>query len=236
MSCPRPSPLTPIAPDIWISDGPVVVAALGFHYPTRMTVIRLADGGLFVHSPVALSDALRAAVQALGPVRHIVAPNDLHHLSIPDWQAAFPDALTHAAPGLRAKRPDIRWDADLTDTPPPAWAGQIGQIVLRGHAITTEVVFHHVASGAIIFTDWLQNLPPGWFRGWRGLVAQLDLMVEAEPTVPRKFRLACRDREAVRLAVRTLLRWNPECVLMAHGDPVRADAAAFLRRAFAWLD
>ena len=42
-------------------------------FTTRMTVIRLPDGGLWLHSPTPLDDGLRAAIDALGPVAHIVA-------------------------------------------------------------------------------------------------------------------------------------------------------------------
>src|SRR5207253_182649 len=49
------------------------------HYPTRMAVIRLSGGGLFLWSPIPLTDGLRAEVDALGEVSHIVAPNSLHH-------------------------------------------------------------------------------------------------------------------------------------------------------------
>src|SRR5919199_2866688 len=54
-------PLRPFGPDIWTADGPVA-SFHGFAYPTRMAVIRLSGGGLFVWSPVALSDALRGIV------------------------------------------------------------------------------------------------------------------------------------------------------------------------------
>src|ERR1700758_22479 len=71
--------LQPFGPEIWIADAPVA-SFYGFPYSTRMAVIRLSDGILFVWSPVALSTELRAAVDALGPVRHLVSPNALHHL------------------------------------------------------------------------------------------------------------------------------------------------------------
>ena len=35
---------------------------------SRMTVVRLNDGGLFVHSPVRLEPKLKAALDALGPL------------------------------------------------------------------------------------------------------------------------------------------------------------------------
>jgi hypothetical protein len=221
--------------EIWLCDGPVVTAALGFHFPTRMAVIRLADGGLFVWSPVALSDALRTEIAALGPVRHLVAPNHLHHVFLSEWQAAYPEALTHAAPGLAAKRPDLRIDHELGAVPHPDWTGQIAQAVFAGNRITTEVVFHHVASGTVVFCDLLQHYAEGWFKGWRGIVARLDAMQGTEPAVPRKFRVAFRDKAAARAAARVVLSWPATAVVMAHGVPVTRDASAFLRRAFRWL-
>lgn len=227
--------LNAFGPDIWIADGPAVEGAAGFHFPTRMAVIRLADGGLFIWSPVALDAALKAEVEALGPVHHLVAPNSLHYMALPAWQQAFPAAKTHAAPDLAAAAPHIAFDAELGAAPPADWAGEIRQVTMRGNAITTEVVFFHVKSATAIFTDLLQQFPRGWFRGWRALVAKLDLMREAEPTVPRKFRLAFRDRAAAREDVARILAWPVEKVLMAHGTPVTSEGSAFLARAFRWL-
>jgi hypothetical protein len=69
--------LQEFGPEIWMADGPVV-SFYGFPYPTRMAVVRLSDGGLFVWSPVALSAALQPEIDALGPVRCLVSPNLLH--------------------------------------------------------------------------------------------------------------------------------------------------------------
>lgn len=43
-----------------------------------MAVVKLTDGCLWVHSPVELDDSLRAALEKLGPVGHIVSPNYEH--------------------------------------------------------------------------------------------------------------------------------------------------------------
>ncbi|MBV2358983.1 DUF4336 domain-containing protein [Thalassococcus sp. CAU 1522] len=226
--------LSSSGPDLWIADGPPITAAAGFHYPTRMAVARLADGGLWLWSPVAFDAALRDAVAALGPVAHLVAPNALHHMALADWAAAFPDARLHAAPGLRAKRAELAWTDDLGADPHPGWAGQIDQAVFP-NAIAPEIVFFHRASGTALFTDLLQQMPPGWYRGWRGLVARLDGMTGPEPAVPRKFRLAARPRAGARAALAQIAAWPVETVLMAHGNPVTRDAPGFLRRAFRWL-
>lgn len=218
---------------IWISDGPEVTVA-GFRYPTRMAVIRLADGSLFVWSPVALDEGLCSAADALGPVRHIVAPNALHHLFLAPWKRAYPGARLYAPPGLRRKRADIVFDADLDGG--PCWGAEVEHVVMKGNLITDEVVFFHAGSGTVLFADLLQRIPAGSLSGWRALVAKLDLMTGPEPSVPRKFRLAFTGRRAARASLARILAWPAERVLIAHGAPVEQDAKAFLRRAFRWLD
>ncbi len=221
--------------EIWTAEGSEVVAMLGFRYPTRMAVIRLTGGDLFVWSPVALTDAIRAEVDALGKVRHLVAPNALHHLFIADWKQAYPDARLYAAPGLREKRKDLSFDNELDDAPVSGWSGQIEYVVVKNNAITNEAVFFHLESGTVIFTDLIQQFPSDWFSGWRAIVAKWDLMLGLEPSVPRKFRLAFTDRRAARTSLERILAWPAEKVLMAHGTPVATDGQAFLRRAFGWL-
>jgi len=226
--------LQPFGPEIWLADGPEA-EVIGFRYPTRMAVIRLAGGGLVVWSPVALSERLRGEVAELGEVRHLVAPNALHHLFLGAWRAAYPQARLHAAPGLAARRQDIGFDAELGDAPPPAWADDLDQVLMPGNRITTEVVFFHRRSATVLFTDLVQQFPPGWFHGWRAVIARLDLMTGSEPSVPRKFRAAFTDRRAARVALRRILEWPARKVVMAHGVPVERDGQAFIARAFRWL-
>ena len=226
--------LTPFAENIWLADGPVVTAALGFHYPTRMAVIRLGAGDLFVWSPVAPGGDLRAAIDALGPVAHLIAPNALHDSFIADWIAAYPNARVHIAPRLGAKRPDIAFAEPLTDMPALGWAGEIDQVLVENR-IAPEVVFFHRASGTALVTDLVQHLPGTWYRGWRALVARLDLMTAAEPAVPRKFRLAIGKGATARRALARVLAWPCERLVMAHGAPVAREGRAVLARAFRWL-
>ncbi|MFT3727963.1 MAG: DUF4336 domain-containing protein [Terricaulis sp.] len=220
--------------DIWIANGPTVVSA-GFRYPTRMALIRLADGGLFAWSPIALTSELRAEVDALGDVHFLVTPTKMHHLSLTMWRNAYPRAVLYAAPGSRERRLEIGFDADLGDVPAPGWDGQIDQVIMRENAIAEEVVFFHRQSGTVLFADLLQNFPHGWFGGLQALIARVDGMVGAEARTPNKFRLAFTDRKTARVHVARILEWPAQKVLMAHGTPVDSDGAAYLRRAFAWL-
>jgi hypothetical protein len=220
--------------EIWIADGSEV-AVIGFHYPTRMAVIRLSGGGLFLWSPIPLTDRVRAEVDGLGEVCHIVAPNSLHHLFVPEWKRAYPSAKVYTPPGLREKRRDIEFDDDLGNVPIPDWAGEIDQALMLGNVITTEVVFFHVKSGTVLFTDLIQQFPANWFSGWRAFIAKIDLMVAPEPSVPRKFRVAFTNRRAARASLERILAWPAKKVLMAHGTPVTEDGNAFMGRAFGWL-
>ena len=125
--------LKPVAPDIWIADGPVVRMAAPFGmsapFPTRMTIVRLRDGTLWCHSSIAPDDGLFVEIDALGPVRHLVSPNLLHYASIAAWKRRYPDALAWASPGVRRRAASqkiaVAFDADLADAPPEAWTGEI---------------------------------------------------------------------------------------------------------------
>jgi hypothetical protein len=228
--------MSPFAPDLWLVDGPAVTGAAGFRFPTRMAVVRLPEGGgLWVWSPVALTREVRAAIDALGPVRHLVAPNALHHMFLAEWAAAWPDALVHAAPGLSKAVAGTTLHRTLGDAPDPAWKGTLDQVIVRGNRIATEVVFFHAPSATVLVTDLVQQIPQDWYRGWRSVVARMDLMTAPVPSVPRKFRLATTDRAAAREGVRRILDWPAERLVIAHGAPLEAGARNALERAFDWL-
>lgn len=127
---PEGEALTPFAEGLWTSSAPV--RFLGMRLSATMTVFRLADGSLLLHSPVAMTSARRAAVEALGPVGHLYSPNLYHHLRIGEWAAAFPSARLHAPWGLAKKRPDLRIDRTHGDLPEPAFAGIVDELRIDG--------------------------------------------------------------------------------------------------------
>lgn len=227
--------LTQFAPNIWLADGPTIKAAMGFHYPTRAVIVRLETGGLWIWSPVELTAELKAKVDALGPVTHLIAPNTLHHTYIAPWQTAYPEALLYGPEGLANKRPDLRFSGVLQGEAPPDWQGEIDQFLFH-NKLMTEVVFYHRASQTLIVTDLIQSLPRDWYRGWRKMVARMDLMCEPGGTMPRKFRLGFKDKAATRAAWHRVRDWAPERLIMAHGAPVETQVPALLDKAFGWLD
>ena len=155
--------LKPVADGVWIVDsGPL--RALGIPLPVRMTVIRLHDGGIWLHSPTRYDARLHRDIAALGPIRHMVAPNVAHWTFLKDWQAHCPEALVWAAPNLRqrgqVRRSGLRLDRVLDDAAPPEWAADLRQAVVPGGLSFREVAFFHGESRTLILTDLVLNLEP----------------------------------------------------------------------------
>lgn len=222
--------LTQLAPDLWVAARPLrlVVGDIG----TRMTVVRLRDGSLFLHSPVELDDATRAALDALGPVRAVVAPSLVHHFHVGAYGRAYPAATLYAAPGLETKRADIPFAAVLDDEPPAQWAGQLDQHVFRGTPIMNEVVFFHTASRTLLLTDLAFNV----VRPMRGRVRFFLRLVGARGFGPHRIvRFGVRDRTAARASLERILQWDFDRVTVTHGDVLESGGHEAMRTAFAWL-
>ena len=226
--------LRSFGPEFWFADGSVV-SFHGFRYPTRMAVIRLGSGGLFVWSPIALCEALRDELAALGPVTDLVSPNKLHHFWLGEWKNAYPAARLHAPPGLPRKRPDLRFDAVLGDKPDEAWAADIDQVRFSGSFAMTEIVFLHRTSRTAVFADLIQNFPPGWFTGWRGRLARWGRIVAPDHSTPRDWRSTFWRRDRTRHALQRILDFKPERVLIAHGDVAASGGTEFIREGLRWL-
>lgn len=221
-------------------DGPEIgfgYLSLKLPFPTRMTVVALSDGGLWLHSPTQPSEALFQAVARLGDVRCLIAPNTLHYWWISEWKARFPDAVVYVAPGLdrRAKRP-LPIDLELDDRPPAAWRGQIDQIVVRS-ALLTEVVFFHHASRSLVLTDLIENFeldrtPKRWLRA----LLRAGGAADPDGKAPYDMQLSFLGRRRqLREAVERMIAWAPERVILAHGRWYRRNAVDELRRAFRWV-
>jgi hypothetical protein len=222
--------LKQIAEGLWVEARRLRFA--GVETGTRMTVGRLADGGLFVHSPVSLDGGTREAVDAIGPVKAVVAPSLFHHLFVGEWIQAYPDAVVCACPGLERKRHDVRWHRVLGDEPEEEWRGEIEQVFFGARSLENEVVFFHRPSRTLICADLIFNLADHPSRLTR-VVAHLIGNRRPGPTLLE--RVLIRDRPAAREQVGRMLAWRPGRIVLAHGDIVGTGGHEVLRRAYAWL-
>jgi hypothetical protein len=226
--------LEEFGPNLYMADGPTV-SFYGFPYPTRMAIAKLSDNSAWVWSPIALSEGLAGAVDAIGQVGHIVSPNKLHHLFIGEWAKRWPAARLYAPPGLARKRPDLRFDAELAGEPDPAWAEDIDQVIFRGSFAMEEVAFFHRVSRTAIIGDLVQRFPASEMSGWRGTLMRLDGVVGEHGSTPRDWRASFPRRGAARTARDKVLGWKAERLLIAHGECSQCKATAILTRALGWL-
>jgi hypothetical protein len=222
--------LRAFAPDLWIADQ--ALTFVGLHLGTRMTVVRLRDGGLFLHSPIRLTEELGSAIDALGPVRCVVAPNLYHHRFVADYRTAYPKAKLYGAPGLAKKRKDLAFDFELGGTHAGEWADDLDQVYVSGCALC-ETVFFHRASRTVIAADFSEN-----FTGAPHWPTRLYLRaggIYQRPGLSRFLRPLFRNRSAARTSIDRILEWPSERAIVAHGVPVEQDARAVLVDTYRWL-
>jgi hypothetical protein len=221
--------LRPLDRDLFTIDQPLRVG--GLELGARSTVVRLAGGGLVIHAPGPHTAALRGEIEALGPVRALIAPNLLHHLYLSDSIRAFPQARVFAAPGLREKLGTVRIDEVLGEKPPALWANELDQLVVQGAPGMGEVVFLHRASRTLLCLDLCFNV-----RRSSSLFTRLFMRANGAygrfgPS--RLFRYTIlKDARAVRESVDRILEWDFDRVTVAHGDVLEGGGREALRASF----
>lgn len=223
--------MTPFAEGVWVDIGPVRV--LGTRLTTTMTVLRLHDGGLLVHSPLPLTAERRAAVEALGPVAHLYAPSRYHDLRIGEWAAAFPSARSHAPSGLVKERADLRVDRIIGATPEPAFRDIIDELPITGFRLEETVLLYR-PTRTLIVADLVHNVgrPEHW---WTQFYTRLMGFYD-RVALSRAIRwLAFNDRAAARRSIDDLLSRPFDSLIVGHGVPLTTGAHEAIAQAFTWL-
>jgi Domain of unknown function (DUF4336) len=204
----------------------------GLHLGTRMTVLRLPGGGLWLHSVIPMEEELARQVEALGPVRHLVVPNLFHHLHVAAALRRWPTARVHAPARLRRKRPDLRIDAELGETPDPAWEGVLTPLHVDG-SIIDETVFVHLPSRTLVCSDLVENfdtsphLPTRLYLRAGGIHGRVGFS--------RFIRPVYRNRRAARRSLERLLALDFDRIILAHGRVLDSGGPAAVREAYDWL-
>lgn len=233
--------LKPIDDNIWMVDGPIIhmdfVLGAKVPFSTRMMVVKMPDGGLWLHSPIAPDEELFAQIDALGEPTSIIAPNSIHYWYVPDWVERYPNAKVYAVPGLgdTAKRP-LPIDETLSDGDTDDWYGIFDLLVFPG-SVVTEAVFHHRPSKTVILCDLIENFEPRRVQSW-WLRQMLKLAGAADPDgkAPIDLRMTFwKYRKIFAEKAKQMIAWNADIVIMAHGRPYLENGTKELRRAFRWV-
>jgi hypothetical protein len=197
-----------------------------------MTVLRLADGSLVLHSPIPITPTLDAELAALGRVAFLVAPW-AHGKFVPGAARRFPDARLLAAPRPPASCASLRFDASLPDETPSAWAGEIETFLVRGFRLD-EVLLFQRASRTLVITDLCFHIQRSESRIARTFFRANDMWRRFGPS--RAIRaVAVSDRAALRSSLDEILRWDFERIVPGHGDVIERNGPAALRAAWSHL-
>ncbi len=181
------------------------------------------------HRPAVLHRSVEreAEIDALGEVRHIAAPNKLHHLFAGAAKERWPSATLLGASGLASKRPDLALDGELEGAD---LGDDISLYPIRGIPLMNEVVLFHAPSRSLVVSDLVFHMHDApnamtWFV-LRFLAGTLGRLGQS-----RMVRWSTKDREAYEASVREVLGLGFERLVVGHGDVIDGDAAVALAEA-----
>lgn len=222
------------SPDVWVVErGYIFLRAIDVG--GRTTLVRLPDGALFVHAPLALTSALKQAIDRIGPVRVVVAPNTEHVDFVEQWRAFYPDAAYLGPPGALERLPGVPFTAELSrdDAPHPAFEdAPLAQFFIPCAPFFNETLFVHLPTKTLLCTDFFWAYPTGpdvprptlaW--GW----AMNNIYK------PVYDRVLVKDRNDLLRIVRAVLDSGFDKIIPCHGDIVERDGQNVLRDFFAKL-
>ncbi|MEO1091063.1 MAG: DUF4336 domain-containing protein [Pseudomonadota bacterium] len=217
-----------VAEQIWSAR--YVVRTGPMSIPVRSTIIKLADGKLWICSPPKPTPTLLEALRELGPCGYVVAPNLQHHLHFAEFLANVPSAEGVVAPGLRNKVPALRDHRVLGEGD---WANDLTGFFVEGLPVLNETVWIHKSTGTLIVADLLFDFGadnPLFLR----LVARL-LGVDGRLAMSRTMKLAVKDRAALKRTIDRIMSYRIDRIITAHDQIITSNVEGRLAAAFAWL-
>lgn len=221
-----------ISTRMWVHE--TTMPMLGMRIPIRMTIVKLADDGLWIGNPTPHNPQLHNRIASMGEVRHLVATSNGHNLFLENWQGAFPEARVYVSSGVPKKRPGLRDYTLLRDLETPPWHEDLAMFAMDGAPFWDEHMFYHAKSKTLLVTDFFQNYNGFEQKGFGKVLSKLVF----EPlgfkgkclAPPLKTRFGAKDRDALRASLDRIWELDIECVVPAHGAIFDQDAKEDIRR------
>jgi hypothetical protein len=190
------------AENVSIADGPPV-RDMGVWFTTRMIVVKLTNGSLWVDSPVSVPPNMLERIRALGAVRYLVTATPRHIWRLEEWHALFPNAELWRPPQMLNKfklmmvlgQQELPFTGSLGDAPPDAWADDFDQLVFKGNPLIKEVFFFHKRSRTVILDDLIQNHPIAKGKPFRNALWKLEGIAYPHGGVPLDIRVTFTNRK-----------------------------------------
>jgi len=228
--------LQAFAENVWIVDGPLV-RDMGLLFTTRMTIVKLSDGSLWISSPVPASfDTLKQIIK-LGPIRYLVAATPRHVWRLEAWHTLFPEAqlwVSRLTP-FTLQKGNLPVAGILGDVPPEGWADDLEQLAFKGNPLLSEVLFFHKKAHTVLLDDLIQINPALAGRPFRNVLLKLAGGLTPNGGVGFDIKLTFINRDLARQSLQKLLSWDFDKLIIAHGACLEKKAKPYVERAFLWL-
>ena len=228
--------LREFARNIWIVDGSNV-RDFGLMFTTRMVIVKLSDGSLWLSSPVSVPFDTLQQITKLGVVRYLVAATPRHVWRLKAWHTLFPEAQLWAARStlFTLKKGHLPLSGTLGDTAFQGWAEDFDQLAFKGNPLIEELVFFHRQSRTVMLDDLIQIHPTVKGKFLRNALFKLEGVVAPNGGVGLDIRLSFTNRTLARRSLERLLSWDFDKLIIAHGMCIEKDGKRFVERAFRWL-
>eukprot|EP00562_Extubocellulus_spinifer_P005785 CAMPEP_0178515210 /NCGR_PEP_ID=MMETSP0696-20121128/24435_1 /TAXON_ID=265572 /ORGANISM="Extubocellulus spinifer, Strain CCMP396" /LENGTH=234 /DNA_ID=CAMNT_0020145357 /DNA_START=180 /DNA_END=884 /DNA_ORIENTATION=+ len=215
---------------------PYPIHYAGCRFNARMTVLRLSDGNLALHSPCDISPALKEEIERLGQVSYVIAPGNYHYFHVAQCKAIFPSAQVYLSPGLEKKQPKLlELDARVLNDKDDSIDKDVQHIFLAGNRIINEIAFYHSPSKTLVLTDSIEYIgddTPGtnWvLRMWWFIMRMWN---KPKPAPEYQMGWICRNKQESRECMNRILGWDFEKVIIAHGDNITSNGRTVVRQAW----
>jgi len=230
------SSLRSFGENIWTVEGPMV-RDMGAWFTTRMTVVKLSNGSIWIESPVPVSSDTLEEIKELGHVKYLVAATPRHVWRLDAAQMLFPDAQLWASQRTRLtlQHGDLPITGFLTDSPPSDWVDDFEQLVFKGNRFLSEVLFYHKKSHTVILNDLIQINKKVKGKPLTNFIFRLAGVLYPNGGVSRDLRKTFTKHDLALQSLETLLSWDFDKLIIAHGDCIETDAKSFVEEKFRWL-
>ncbi len=198
----------------------------GIDFARNVTLIRLRDGRVVIHSTAPFSAADVEAIRNFGTPSWLVDATLLHDTFAKKGHAAFPDIPYLAPPGfseITAVNTDPLYPA------PAYWADQIDVIPMEGLKKHEHALLHR-ESRTLIVADLIFNFAADT-RGWARFFVRHVMRLPRLRGISVFFKMFIADREAFAKSMAKILELDFDRMIVAHVDPIQKDAKAMLRQA-----
>jgi hypothetical protein len=192
---------------------------LGIEFGRNVTLLRLSDGRVIVHSTAPFEDEDIAAIRSFGEPAWLVDATLMHDTFAKEGLAALA-GLPYLAPVGFAEASGI--PTESLCPAPSDWAGEIDVLKIDG-VKKKEHVFFHRRSRTLVVADLFFSFPPARTRGWPRFFVRHFMRLPRLFGISAFFRLMISDRPAFEHSVNALLDLDFEKLVVAHWEPLLSE-------------